>query len=161
MPTVSHSVTVDAAPETVWTFVSDMERIPEWVVFTDEMRHYDEGEMREGFEYVEYGGIGPIRGESEWVVVECDPPNRQVHVGDLGVTEPRLTIDVEPTADGGSRWTQTVEFEMFPRLRPLGRLVETLYARRAMDRQLRRTMETGRVQVDRYARAGGESAPTV
>ena len=160
MPTVSHAVTVDAPPETVWAFVSDMERIPKWVASTDEMRRYDEGEVREGFEYVEYGSIGPLRGESEWEVVECDPPRRQVHVGDLGVAEPRLTIDIEPTDDGGTRWTQTVEFETFPQLRPLGRLVDALFARRVMDRQLRRTMEAGRVQVDRYTRTGDASTPT-
>jgi carbon monoxide dehydrogenase subunit G len=170
MPTVSHSVTVDAAPETVWAFVSDVERLPEWVAFTDEVRHHDEGAVREGFEYVEYGGIGPLRSESEWEVVACDPPNRQVHVGDLGAMQATLTIDVEPTdgdgdrdrdgGGGGSRWTQTVEFETLPRFRPLGRLLEGLFLRRAMDRQLARTMAAGRVRVDRYARTGVASAAT-
>jgi carbon monoxide dehydrogenase subunit G len=155
MPTVSHAVTVDATPETVWAFVSDMERIPSWVSFTDEMRRYDEGPVREGFAYVEYGGVGPMRGESEWEVVECDPPHGQVHVGDLGVTEPRLTIDIETAGDGLTRWTQTVEFEALPQFRPLGRLLEVLVLRRLLDRDLQRTIETGRVQVERYARTAG------
>ncbi|MFC7225886.1 SRPBCC family protein [Salinirubellus salinus] len=160
MPTVSHSVTVDAAPETVWAFVSDVERLPEWVAFTDEVRHHDEGTVREGFEYAEYGGVGPLRGESEWEVVACESPTRQVHAGDLGAMQATLTIDIEPT-DGegdGSRWTQTVEFETFSRFRPLGRLLEVLYLRRAMDRQLARTMAAGRVRVDRYART--EAVPS-
>lgn len=152
MTRVEHTVTFDASPETVWAFVSDVRRCPEWVTFADEMHHVDEGNAREGYRYVEYGGVGPMRSESEWEIVEFDPPHRQVHVGDLGIMEPTLTITVEPEGKG-TRWTQAVEFEALPRLRLLGRLLERLFIRRQMDRGLGRTMAEGKRLVERETTA--------
>ena len=151
MPRVESSVVVEAPPERVWAFVSDVGRCPEWVTFADEMRHVDEGDPGEGFRYVEYGGLGPIRSESEWAIVEFDPPRRQVHVGDMGIMKPELTITVEPEGEG-TRWTQTVAFEALPRLRPVGWLLERLVIRRGMARGLERTMEVGRALVEREER---------
>ena len=85
MPRIERSVAVEAPSERVWAFVSDVRRCPEWVTFADGMGHVDEGDPGEGFRYVEYGGVGPLRSASEWVSVEFDPPRRQVHVGDVGI----------------------------------------------------------------------------
>jgi carbon monoxide dehydrogenase subunit G len=157
MPRVESSVVVEAPPERVWAFVSDVSRCPEWVTFADEMGHIDAGDPGEGFRYVEYGGLGPIRSESDWEIVEFDPPRRQVHVGDMGIMQPELTITVEPEGEG-TRWTQTVEFEALPRLRPVGWLLERLVIRRRMARGLERTMTAGKELVEREHRADSEGA---
>ena len=61
----------------------------------------------------------------------------------------------------GTRWTQVVEFEVLPRLRPFGRLLERLVVRRRMARGLERTMAAGTALLEREARAasGGPAAP--
>jgi carbon monoxide dehydrogenase subunit G len=137
------SVHVEAPPERVWAFVSDVRRCPEWVAFTDGMGHVDDGDPGVGFRYTEYGSVGPLRSESEWRIVEFDPPRRQVHVGDMGIVDGEPTIAVEPE-DGGTRWTRTVELEVLPRLRPVERLLDRLVLRRRMARGLERTMAAGR-----------------
>ena len=158
MQRIEHSVVVEAPPKRVWAFVSDVGRCPEWVTFADEMRHVDDGEPGEGFRYVEYGGFGPMKGESEWQVVEFDPPRRQVHVGDMGAVAAELTIAVESEGEG-TRWTQVVEFEALPRLGPVGWLLERLVVRRPMARGLARTMRAGTELVEREERAAAGDAP--
>ena len=68
MPRIERSVAVEAPAERVWAFVSDVRRCPEWVTFADGMGHVDEGDPGEGFRYVEYGGVGPLRSANEWVI---------------------------------------------------------------------------------------------
>lgn len=155
MSRIEESVHVEAPPERVRAFVSDVRRCPEWVAFTDEMGRVDGGDLREGFRYTEYGSVGPLRSESEWRIVEFDPPRRQVHVGDMGIIEGELTITVEPEGEG-TRWTQTVDLEVLPRLRPIGRLLDRLVIRRQMARGLARTMAAGKGLVEREERGRPE-----
>lgn len=79
-----------------------------------------------------------MRSESEWRIVEFEPPRRQVHVGDLGVMAPELAMTVE-AANGGTRFTQTIELRALPAVRPVGWLLETLVIERAMRSGLRAT----------------------
>lgn len=125
MTSVEQTIHIDAPPETVWDFISNLERTPEWVVFTDAMTHIDEGPVEAGILYRETGGPGPMDDESEWHITEWDPPRRQVHEGDLGPLKPVLTMEVAP-ANGGSRFRQRVELRAFPGFRPLGWLLEKL-----------------------------------
>lgn len=138
----------------MWAFVGDANRYHEWVAFTDETGHVDEGDPREGFRYTEYGGVGQTRSESEWRIVEFDPPRRQVHVGDVGIADGELTVTVEPDGGGdGTRWTQRIGVEALHRLRPVGRLLEQLVVRRQRARGLERTMVAGKELVEREYRA--------
>ena len=128
---IEESVKLEAAPETVWDVLNDFDRMTDWVAFADELTHLSAGPVGVGTVYRETGGIGPARTESEWRIVEFDPPRRQVHVGDLGIMTPELTMEVEPV-DGGTRFTQSIEFRALPSMRPVGWLLETLVIRRAM-----------------------------
>ena len=68
MPRIVTSRTVQATPEAVWDLMADAKRWPEWVEVIDRMVELPEGELREGFEYREAGGIAPFKGESTWRV---------------------------------------------------------------------------------------------
>lgn len=135
MPVVETSLEIDAPPEAVWSFISDLSRTPEWVTFTDEMLEVP-NETEVGAVYREYGGVGPKKDESTWRVTAFDPPREQVHEGDLGVMRPTLTMRVEPT-DGGSHLTHRVEFRFLPKVRPIGWLMEKVFVERAMREGLR------------------------
>ena len=55
-----------AAPPAVWTFISDLQRIPEWVVGTKEMLSISTEAVGVGTEYRELTQIGPSVSETTW-----------------------------------------------------------------------------------------------
>lgn len=150
MPVVETRVEIDATPEVVWDFVSDLSRTAEWVTFTDEMLEVPEGEVGVGSVYREYGGVGPKKGESTWEIAAFDPPREQIHEGDLGVMEPTLTMRVEPAEDGAVL-THRVEFELLPRFRPLGWLLEKLFVERAFREGLEETQRNAKAMIEAEA----------
>lgn len=141
MPRLSVQTDIDVPRERLWDVVNDFDRMTEWVTFADELTYLSDGEVGEGTVYREYGGVGPVRSESEWRITAFDPPERQVHVGDLGIMEPELTMTLEELDGGGTRFTQTMAFRAFPSVRPLGWLLETLFIERAMRSGLRETQD--------------------
>lgn len=147
--TVDATTTIEAPPETVWAFVSDPEGYPEWSVVTERMTHVDDGPVREGTEYSEIGGLGPMTGESEWIVTEFDPPRRQVHEGDDGTVRTVLTIEIDPVAGGEStRLHQTIEL-VFPRgFRVIARLLGWLFLSRMATTALEKTVQNAKRMVE-------------
>lgn len=140
MAHITRSVDIDVSRDALWDFVNDFDRMTDWVTFADELRYISDGEVGEGTVYREYGGIGPMASESEWEITVFDPPNRQVHVGDLGIMTPELTMIFEER-NGGTRFTQEIEFKALPAVRPLGWLLEQVFIKRAMRSGLQTTQE--------------------
>lgn len=140
--TVDATTTIAAPPEMVWAFVSDLSRYPEWSVVTERMISVDDGPVGEGTVYREYGGLGPMKAESEWVVTAFDPPRRQVHEGDDGSVQTVLIIELEPE-DGGERTRlhQTIELIFPPGFRLLARLLGWLFLRRMAANALEETVQ--------------------
>ena len=136
--TVGRHTDIAAPPEAVWAAVNDFDRMTEWVSFADELTYLSDGPVGEGTVYRETGGGGPMGGESEWEITVFERPDRQVHVGDLGVMELELTMTFEET-NSGTRFGQTIEALAFPRVRPLGWLLERLVVSRVMRSGLRET----------------------
>ena len=132
------STEINAPPQVVWDFISDLRRAPEWVTATDEILYVSEGEIGVGTVYREKGGAGPFKSVSEWRITEFDPPHRQVHVGDLGVMKMTFAFEIEPT-ERGTLVRQKGDFCMMPSFRPLGLLLEALFLRRQMESSLRST----------------------
>ena len=73
------TVPVAASPERTWELLCDTRRYAEWVEDTDRVSRTD-GPAKLFSTYDEVNPIlGPIKGRSHWVVIEFDPPRRQVH----------------------------------------------------------------------------------
>lgn len=140
MARMTRSIDIDVSRDALWDFVNDFDRMTDWVTFADELRYISDGEVGEGTVYREYGGIGPMASESEWEITVFEPPNRQVHVGDLGIMTPELTMIFEER-NGGTRFTQELEFKALPAVRPVGWLLEQLFIKRAMRSGLQTTQE--------------------
>lgn len=142
---VDASTTVEAPSEAVWAFVSDPARYPEWSVVTERMTHVDDGPVGVGTEYSEIGGLGPMTGESEWVVTEFDPPRRQVHEGDDGTVQTIMTIEIEPVGDGDStRVHQTIELVFPPWLRLIARILGWLFLTRMAATAVEETIQNAK-----------------
>ena len=138
MARITVATKIQAPLEKVWDFTNDMQRMPEWVTFADELISISDGPVRVGTVYRERGGVGPIKSVSEWRITEFEPPHRQVHIGDLGIMKPALTMTSEPTS-GGVVFQQDMEFRAMPFFRPLGILLEWLFIRRLLETGLRET----------------------
>ena len=125
MPRIEATTQIDASPERVWALMCDTTRYPEWVVPTDRVLDPGTGEMREGFEYREYGGIPPFKGETQW----REPHHRQVHVGDDGSMTMRLVITLTPEGNG-TRLQQTIDLQPRWWLRPINLVLWPLMMRK-------------------------------
>lgn len=126
---------LDAPPETVFDFVCDIDRWPEWDAFAEEIVEASDRPLVAGSTYVERDG----KDVSHWRVVEFDRPRRQVHVGKVPfLGEVVVEMDLQPTGDGRTSFHHVVRYAVMPRLRPAGWLVEKVYvdgyARRGMAR---------------------------
>ncbi len=110
MPSVTAAIDIASPPERIFELIEDPSRYPEIADPTDRMIDVGEGPMRAGYVYKEYGGVPPFKGESEWTVVDWDPPRRTVHIGDDGSATMHLTITVTPTG-GGCRLQQDLEMK--------------------------------------------------
>ena len=66
MPRIAREEVVNASPERVWALISDANRFPEWVEFTDRIVEAPEGTMEIGSAWREYGGIPPFKAETQW-----------------------------------------------------------------------------------------------
>ena len=135
---VERTVLIEASPEEIWDITNEVDRWPEWVTFTNRVTYVSGGPFGEGTVYREKGG--PFNTESEWRITEFDPPRRQIHRGNLGIVQPVLTLELDP-ADGYTRAHQTVDYELFPQLGPLGWLLERLFVHRLMQRSLNSTIK--------------------
>lgn len=140
MPRITESIDIEVSREQLWEFVNDFDRMTEWVTFADELTSLSEGEVGVGTVYREVGGIGPIRDESEWEILDFEWPEFQLHIGDLGIMKPELSMTFEDR-DGKTRFTQELSIRALPAVRPLGWLLERLFIIRAMRKGLRGTQQ--------------------
>ena len=139
MPVFKATEYIDAPPQTVWDLICDLRRGPEYVDVMLELVFASDDPVKVGTVYRERSQIGPMKAETEWTITELDPPKHLVHVtrgSDLSAT---LTGDLEPQGDG-TKLIYRVEYEVMPGLRPVGRLLETLFVRRMMDKDFTRTV---------------------
>ncbi|WP_338729674.1 SRPBCC family protein [Haladaptatus sp. DJG-WS-42] len=136
MARVESATTIRAPQEYVWELVCDVNRYPEISsAFTERVTYVSDGPVGKGTVYREYGGVGPMKDESEWMITEFAEPTRQIHEGDLGVMQPVLTIELESIGED-TRLFQALDFEMLPQVRPVGRLLEAVFVKRTMQRGL-------------------------
>jgi carbon monoxide dehydrogenase subunit G len=148
MPNVQESIFVEAPPNDVWEFVSDIERYPEWIYFVREATPVSGGPVGEGTEYTERAKPGPFESVSEWQITEFEPPRRQTHIGRMAEMEATLRIRLEPEGEG-TRWYHEMDFRMLPKIRLVGWVLERLVVRRKMQADFRRILKTAKGMLER------------
>lgn len=134
MRRVTASAEIASGPQPVWQLMSEPERYPEYVPATQRLLASSDLPFGVGSTYREYGGIPPFLSESDWEVTAFEPMRYQRHVGDDGKVRMDLDIDLEPTADGGTRLT--IGLAVQPRwfmAAPMALLWPVLMRRRAQE----------------------------
>lgn len=144
MPLVEGSVQIAAPRQVVWDLLADPRRHTEFGTFVVEVTVVTEGEVREGTVYRERGGPGFMKSESDWAITKFDPPRELVHTGKTG-KEGSMAAEaiwtLEEVDSRSTRVTQALDFEVMPGFRPLGRLLEAVFARRMIQRETARMLQ--------------------
>lgn len=141
MPNVDIKKYIKAPQKQVWEFISDIEKAPEWVVVMKSLVHTTENPVKEGTVYHEFSKIGPKKAETEWEVTYFDPPHMQAHECDEPDFNATLKMRVEDNGDGTSTLFHTTEYQLMPKFRPLGWLVETLFIKKLMYKNLHQSVD--------------------
>ncbi len=105
MPTIDVHSTQDmrASREALWTVLTDLNRLPEWLAFANEVKDVSGDAATEGSTYT----VKPkasYEPETHWRIAQVDPQHRQVHASEMpmfkGVTS---TISLSGGTDSGVR----------------------------------------------------------
>lgn len=136
MPKVKIEKHIKASPEKVWGFISDIEKAPVWVVVMQSLVESTHNPVQEGTIYRERSKIGPKESVTEWKVTRFDPPNIQVHKCEEPDFKAILTMRIANNMDGTSTLMHTTEYQLMPKFRPLGWLLETVFIKRLMRQNL-------------------------
>jgi len=128
MPHEEISVFIEAPPEIVFDFVSDLKRIPEYVDFVQEISDITPGRTRVGTTYMERAKMGPGEQKQQWSCIEFNRPKSQAYEGKSSQMHIVLHKQILPEGNG-TRYKQWVDFNMFPTFRLFGRLLDPFVAR--------------------------------
>ena len=110
MTTIEESVFIHRAPDDVFRFVSDPTNSARWQTTVLQSRQTTPGPMAVGTRATEVRRFLGRRLESEWEVVEYEPPRTSAVRGVSGPIPFTGRFTVEP-ADGGTRFTFGVELD--------------------------------------------------
>lgn len=141
MPKVEIEKQIQAPQEKTWNFISDIVKAPQWVVVMKSLEHTTEYPVRKGTVYRESSKIGPKESETEWKVTRFDPPHEQIHECNEPDFKATLTMRVEDNGNGASTLFHTTEYQLMPKFRPLGWLVEILFIKRLMKNNLQQSVD--------------------
>lgn len=109
MPRWERTITINAAPETVWAVLSDVERWPEWTPSMVSVKALNPGPLAPGHQVRVHPKGTP---ESTWTVSEVTP-NRSFTWGTkVGGARTTGGHEIEPTPDG-SRVTLSIAVDGF------------------------------------------------
>jgi carbon monoxide dehydrogenase subunit G len=152
MPQILLTEDIAAPPAAVWTFISDLRRIPEWVVGTKQMLSISTEKSELGTEYCELTLIGSYATETSWRITTFRAPHVQTHESRSALGNMTLTMIVEPH-DQGTRLSYQAQYQMLPRVRPLGWLLEMLIHRKSST-DMHRSFASAKRIIEQEYRAG-------
>ncbi len=150
---------IAAPPAAVWAFISDLHRIPEWVLGTKAMLFVSTEEVGVGTEYRELTQIGPSTSETTWRITTFRAPSVQTHESRSAMVKAVLTMTVEPAGSGGLLTFQS-QSQLLPRLRPLGRLLELMIHRRVTNEMRHSFQQAKRIIEQEYGAASIRASTT-
>ncbi len=148
MPKVSIEKKIDAPPRKVWKFISDIEKAPQWVVVMQSLQDTTDNPVQRGTVYREQSKIGPKESVTEWEVVRSDPLDIQVHECAEPDFKATLTMRVADNMDDTSTLHHTTEYQLMPSFRPLGWLLETLFIKRLMRKNLNKSVDNCKQMIE-------------
>jgi len=139
MPKVRSEIEIGAPPERVWEVLIDPERLPQYNVTIVEVSDATGPLDQVGSTYQAVTKVYGRRIEGRWEVTEVTPLRRTVQRGS-GAGGASAIVDgtIEPSGDG-TRAAVEVEYQLPAGF--LGEVANKLFIERAVERDVRHTME--------------------
>ncbi|MGN6605746.1 MAG: type II toxin-antitoxin system Rv0910 family toxin [Jatrophihabitans sp.] len=111
MGTIEKTVEYGAAPEKVWSVVSDLNRFGEWLSMHKSWKGEVPSEITTGTQATAIVSLLNMPNTITWTVGEFAPPHR-VEMSGTGMAGVKVSIGLDVEADGdGSKVTITAQFE--------------------------------------------------
>jgi uncharacterized protein YndB with AHSA1/START domain len=153
MTTIEESVLIQRSPEEVFNFVTDPTKTALWQTTVDVSRQVTPGPMAVGTRATDVRRFLGRRIESEWEVIEHDPPRRSAVRGVSGPIPFTGRYTLEPV-EGATRFTSAVELDAHG----FFKLAEPIFAGIA-GREMRSNLGHLKDLLEARAEAGPETRP--
>jgi uncharacterized membrane protein len=121
---IEESVEINRPPVEVFSYVANLENLPEWSNLVLEVRKDTEGHLKEGDRFTTVAKFLGRRFETPFEVSTHEPPGRHSDRSLGGPFEQEYTYTFEETEAGGTRFTQVAEGEPGGFFRLAGPLLE-------------------------------------
>ncbi len=134
---------IAARPEVVWAYISNLPRIPEWVVGTKQMLSISTKQAELGTAYRELSQVGPMTAQTNWQITAFSAPSVQTHECRGPLFNAVLTMTLEPQGTG-TRFKHLLDVQMLPGIPLLGQLLAWMLrpsARRDMRHSLQKAKQ--------------------
>lgn len=105
--------------------------------------------VRKGTVYRDISRIGLIKSESSWKVTYFDPPHMQAHECSEPDFNATLTMRVEDNGDGTSTLFHKTVYNLMPKTKSAGKLLELLFLNTLMSRKLRQSVDNCKCMIER------------
>ncbi|MDX6687691.1 MAG: Polyketide cyclase / dehydrase and lipid transport [Baekduia sp.] len=127
-------------PREVWRLLGEIEWYPQWCAVTASVSDVERSAGL-GTAYEARTRLGLVTIRARWRIVEWQPPVRQLHRSEGGGMPAALERRLEVVSDGEGGAVVTMAFRYRPRLGVLGRLVDRLVLRGALQRRIPASLE--------------------
>lgn len=109
---VEEQVEIAATPAKVYDFISDIDRLGEWVSIHQWAESKEKGGLKAGDELTQCLKLAGRPFKVRWKVVESDRPNRLVWEGRGPVRSKAKVVNELTETDKGTRFTYCNEYEL-------------------------------------------------
>jgi uncharacterized protein YndB with AHSA1/START domain len=135
------TIEIARPPEAVFSYVTDPSRMPEWQQGVTSGRLEGVGV---GSRCITTRRMGGGTREVVTEITEYDPPHRWADHGIAGPIRALVEVTIEPSGEGGSRLTISVDFEGHG----IGKLLVPLLVRRQAERELPANMQRAKQRLE-------------
>jgi uncharacterized membrane protein len=137
---IRNSIVINAPVESVWAFLVDYQRAPEWQANTTEVRDFDGTPGEVGFAYTAILKAMGRRLEGRSTITASERPRFiEEHGSASGTGKYRVTNTLAPTAEGGTALSFEMEYEFGSGF--LGGIANKLIFERSIERDVQHSAE--------------------
>ncbi len=144
MPSILKSIDIDASPDNVFNYVTNVSTQPDWIKFLKEIDITSGDGQTKGTTDRSVIKLGPRAQEVEELWTEYDPPRLFARKATSGMEmEGRMTFD---PSDDGTHVEWTIGYR--PPMGSLGMVVDVLFMNRVFQNEIEESLESLKAQLE-------------
>jgi carbon monoxide dehydrogenase subunit G len=137
---VERDITIDAAPDAVWSVLMDPRRLADWVSIHQKLKSAPNGKLEKGDELVQCLRLMHKNFDVRWTVEQADKPHKAMWEGRGPVrSKAAVVYELKPDGDGGTRFHYMNEFKA--PMGPLGAFFADRAFQRTSEREADKTLD--------------------